>query len=158
MTTTNRPWAWTITSSISRCMPREIAQPGFWAKLFGKKAERPPVADLSAHLDQVHKLARNYIASLDLGCVNMRLVPIVDNNCSTEGLDGRERYLLWVKNWKLFYKELSVLIRYYKHDRAGNAGHIDRLKETAQVMLNARYNAKLASWAVKQHMKLLNTK
>lgn len=149
MAQTNRPWASTISIAISRCMPPETKQPGFLGKLFGKKAEKPEIPDLSQYLDQVYKLARNYAVSLDLGCSNLNLVNEIDRNTYTAGLDGKDRYLLWVKNWKLSYKELSVLIRYYKHDRMGNQYHILRLKETAQILLNARHNAKLATWAIK---------
>ena len=105
-------------------------------------------------LSQVHKLARNYIASLDLGdSPNMQVVNHVDSDVRTATMTSKEKYLEWVRNWKKFYLELSELIRVYKkQDRT----ELFRLKETAQVMLNARRIGKLASWAVVQKTKRLN--
>lgn len=126
-------------------------------------------------LEQIHKLCRNYVASLDLGCSGVK------HTRSYPGLsadmDSRERYKLWCRGWKSAYAELSALIRVMKTYRrtvrfpkltpeqqkrvaAYNSGanqqpeqllrglaerHLHRLQETAQVMLNARYNAKLAA-------------
>jgi hypothetical protein len=128
-------------------------------------------------LEQLYKLTRNFVASLDMGCPNVKHVVIVGWNESTKGLDERQKYLLWVKSWKVIYREVSQLIRRYKTYRKtihfpkftaaeeeqwfrSNGGinesyasfmngmaekHLSRLQETAMVMLNARYNAKLAS-------------
>lgn len=141
---TNRPWTTTIVVAI------EAAQ-----KHGG-----------SAYVDQVHKLARNYIASLDLGCPNLKMVDWVDNDAvnnpnaahaatDTVLLTGKDRYLQWVKVWKVFYQGLSLLIRNVKKDKLRRY-QLARLKETAQVMLSARHNAKLASWAIKMQASRLN--
>lgn len=122
-------------------------------------------------LDQVHKLSRNFVASLDLGCPSVRHV-----NKDGHKL-ARERYKAWVADWKIIYGHVSALIRLYKqyrktircpkphsvheqHWKALNrdsnmsaqqglqllsSQHLARLQETAQVLLNARYNAKLAA-------------
>lgn len=129
---TQRPWAMSIQSTVRTAKQAVIS--GIFK---------------SAPSDQVNKLARNYIVSLDIGCNNMRLVNEVDHNIKMGEATDRDKYLQWVKNWKLFYLELSELIRTYKqHKRRGE--ELNRLKETAQVMLNARYTAKLASWALVQ--------
>lgn len=110
-------------------------------------------------LDQVHKLSRNFIASLDVGTGPMKLVNEIDNGIKLEGMTGKERYLLWVKTWKTFYRDLSELIRYVKKNLAQeDRAELLRLKETAQVMLNARHVGKLASWAIVQRNLRLNTK
>lgn len=127
---TNRPWSSTFDHAIEAAKPT------------------------SRGLDQVYKLARNFIASLDTGSSpNMRLVNAIDSNVKLEGMSGKDRYLLWVKTWKHFYKRLSELIRHYKQF---NRPELLRLKETAQVMLNARHVGKLASWAIVQRTKRLN--
>jgi hypothetical protein len=122
-------------------------------------------------IDQIMKLCRNHIASLDLGCPNMKLVTQVDGRVNTSNMTDREKYLEWVRSWKYAYRNLSELIRLMKmarrttnlrrlpypagtnksvHDlhldaRIRSGAYLERLQETAQVMLNARYNAKLAS-------------
>ena len=106
-----------------------------------------------AGLDQVHKLARNYIASLDIGGPNMVLVNEVDRGCKFQNATGKDKYLEWVRNWKNFYYDLSNLIRHFKKE---DRNELFRLKETAQVMLNARHVGKLASWAIVQRTKRLN--
>lgn len=134
---TNRPWLQTFHGAVTQ-------------------AKHPDRPDYSAKgLDQVHKLARNYIVSLDLGGPNMNLVTNIDYMTHTTGADGKTRYLLWVKNWKAFYAELSDLIRHYKKT---DRNELFRLKETAQVMLNARHIGKLASWAIVQRSLRLNQK
>lgn len=132
---TNRPWFQSFKSAIVKAKDAKTRDAG---------------------LDQVHKLARNYIASLDLGGgPNLNLVNEVDRGIKIEHMSGKERYLEWVRNWKNFYHDLSNLIRYYKkEDRV----ELFRLKETAQVMLNARRVGKLASWAIVQRNLRLNTK
>lgn len=106
-----------------------------------------------AGLEQVHKLARNYAVSIDLGFPGVQTVNEVDHNVKIEHMSGKERYLEWVRNWKFFYAQLSDLIRLYKkQDRM----EVFRLKETAQVLLNARHLGKLASWAIVQRTKRLN--
>lgn len=132
---TNRPWTSSFTGAS------QIAR-GHQGGIPNAKA-----------LDQVHKLARNFIVSLDLGGNNMKLVNAIDAGVRHDHLNGKERYLLWVKTWKTFYDELSQLIRYYKKE---NRDEMWRLKETAQVMLNARRIGKLASWAIVQRQKRLN--
>lgn len=110
-------------------------------------------------LDQVHKLSRNFIASLDVGTGPMKLVNEINNGIKLEGMTGKKRYLLWVKTWKSFYRDLSELIRYAKKNLAQeDRTELLRLKETAQVMLNARHIGKLASWAIVQRNLRLNTK
>lgn len=127
-------------------------------------------------LEQFHKLCRNYIASLDLGCPSAKHVKKVDGN-DVSVLTEKERYLIWVRGWKQIYAELSQVIRFFKqhrktvhypkmtpglqeqvrmYNRESNLApneilrnlshsHLERLQETAQALLNARYNAKLAS-------------
>ncbi len=130
---TNRPWNVTFTSALSRAM----------------KPDANPGAN-----EQVHKLARNLIASLDLGdSPNMKLAREIDQGKFPEKMTGKERYLLWVQTWRDFYAGLSSLIRYAKKN---NRDEVWRLKETAQVMLNARRVGKLASWAIVQRQKRLN--
>ncbi len=122
-------------------------------------------------LEQVHKLARNFVASLDLGCPHVRHVN------AERKTEDREKYLQWVANWKVVYAETSKLIRqmkswrktvkfqpltaeqakvYESWNRGSNTPpaqqlnqlshrHLERMQETAQVLLNARYNAKLAA-------------
>lgn len=122
-------------------------------------------------LEQVHKLTRNFVSSLDLGCPGVRHV-----NKDGHKL-ARERYKAWVADWKVIYYHVSSLIRLYKQYRKTtrcpkpssayeqnwkafnrdsnlsaqhglqllSAQHLARLQETAQVLLNARYNAKLAA-------------
>lgn len=130
-----------------------------WLRSFKSAVERAKIQDHNSikigGLDQVHKLARNYIVSLDLGGPNMNLVTNIDYLTHTTGVDGKTRYLLWVENWKAFYAELSGLIRYYKK---ADRDELFRLKETAQVMLNARHIGKLASWAIVQKSLRLNQK
>ena len=104
-------------------------------------------------LDQVHKLARNYAVSIDLGSPGVQSVNEVDHLVKIQHMTGRDRYLEWVRNWKHFYRELSKLIRHFKK---ANRMELIRLKETAQVMLNARHLGKLASWAIVQRTKRLN--
>jgi hypothetical protein len=126
-------------------------------------------------LDQLHKLTRNFVASLDLGCLSAKHVADVDRNVNTDHMDERAKYLLWVKTWKKIYAEVSKLIRRHKlyrrttrklqftlHEgnlyssyqsnlpikqyyRSLSERQLGRLQETAMVLLNARYNAKLAS-------------
>lgn len=128
-------------------------------------------------LDQIHKLSRNLIASLNLGCPNAKHTETPDAGVSVKGYDDRGLYLEWVKTWKFVYRNLSILIHEMKTRRKTvhfknlnaqdeelwfqlNPGnnltasehlgglariHLPRLKETAQVLLNARYNAKLAA-------------
>lgn len=134
---TNRPWLQSFKSAVERAKNKDHNG----VKIGG--------------LDQVHKLARNYIVSLDLGGPNMNLVTNIDYLTHTTGVDGKTRYLLWVENWKAFYAELSGLIRYYKK---ADRDELFRLKETAQVMLNARHIGKLASWAIVQKSLRLNQK
>jgi hypothetical protein len=124
-------------------------------------------------LDQFHKLCRNFIASLDLGCPSAKHVRRV--KYKTEAAE----YQAWVSDWKAIYKSLSATIRQQKefrrtvrHPKLNNAKleliatlnrgsnqepiaimqqlsrvHLERLQETAMAMLNARYNAKLAAGA-----------
>ena len=131
----------------------------------------------TTHMDQIHKLARNLVASLDLGCPNAKHTQTPDNGVSINGYDDRGRYLEWVKTWKYVYKNLSSLIHQVKTFRRTvkfkplnakeeelwfrlNPGnnltarehlgaiarvHLPRLAETAQILLNARYNAKMAA-------------
>jgi len=141
-------------------------------------------------LDQIFKLTRNFVASLDLGCPNVAHSPNVGLRSingdgylevvSIHGMSERDRYLLWVKEWKQIYASLSTLIRNLKLDRKTSknqrrlsdiqttqihalmksfgtnegireyltklsANHLPDLQEAAQIMLNARYNAKLAA-------------
>lgn len=132
-----------------------------WTSTFERATELPQNDGyLTARsLDQVHKLARNFIASLDVGNGPMNLVNEIDQNVKLEALTGKERYLLWVKTWKAFYRQLSGLIRHAKKNLAQeDRFELLRLKETAQVMLNARHIGKLASWAIVQRNLRLNTK
>ena len=124
-------------------------------------------------LEQFHKLTRNFVASLDVGC------PSVKHVGRPKFKSERDAYLSWVSDWKKIYKRLSEIIRFMKVYRrtirfpklspaeimvlekfqdATNQSpeeylrqlsrlHLERLQETAMVMLNARYNAKLASGA-----------
>jgi hypothetical protein len=128
-------------------------------------------------LEQIHKLIRNFIVSLDLGCPSAKHVTKVGPEEDLSGLDERQKYLAWVKGWKVIYHELSDIIRAHKiyrktvhfpplnfseeelwfklnpgnnltaseHLRSLSHKHLERLQESAQVMLNARYNAKLAA-------------
>jgi hypothetical protein len=130
-------------------------------------------------LEQFHKLTRNYIASLDLGCPSAKHVEVVGHteHDQLKGMDGRQKYLAWVKGWKEIYRHLSMIIRHHKkyrktttfprlnarqeelwfklnpgnnqtaceHLGALSKKHLERLQETAQAMLNARWNAKLAA-------------
>jgi len=128
-------------------------------------------------LDQLHKLTRNFVASLSLGCPSAKHVSTSQRATADGKQDVRAEYKAWVKDWKIVYKEISQLIRDLKSYRrtvrfpvltkaqqeiymACNAQvnlstrqhlkglterHLERLRETAQVMLNARYNAKLAA-------------
>jgi hypothetical protein len=125
-------------------------------------------------LEQVHKLSRNFVCSLDLGCPSAKHVKAPG---TTPGMSQRELYKVWVSDWKRIYNEVSGLIRTLKTYRrtarfpvltpeqqalfvAENKGtnqeapaylhslasyQLARLQETAQVLLNARYNAKLAA-------------
>jgi hypothetical protein len=133
---TNRPWFQSFDSAIKK-----------------SKRNHDDIKISESGLDQVHKLARNYIASLDVGGSNMQVVAKVDSGYDTTKMTGKEKYLEWVRNWKRFYRELSDLIRYYKKE---DRNELFRLKETAQVMLNARHVGKLASWAIVQRTKRLN--
>lgn len=128
-------------------------------------------------LEQFHKLCRNFVASLNLGCPSAKHVTKIGFTEDTRGLSERELYLLWVRDWKFIYRQLSTIIRNHKlyrrtirfpklsadqlgkwqmvnrevnlapteHLRGLSARHLERLQETAMVLLNARYNAKLAS-------------
>ncbi len=149
----NRPFAFTIKNAFSMSYTRLSSV---------ERQEQEAYPALAKTLGQVHKLARNYVVSLDLGITpGFRMVNEVDQGVKTVGLSGKDKYLLWVKNWKLFYKELSLLIREVKKCRGPVFGYeedIRQLKETAQIMLNARHVAKLASWSIKQRDKRLNTK
>jgi hypothetical protein len=141
-----------------------------WHSSFGFNS---PYSD--ARLEQIHKLTRNLVAALDMGCPNVRHAPNWPGR--TRGMSPREVYKLWVSDWRTIYKNLSNLIAEMKRFRktvrfpeltevqkqrvaAANPGanaspeallrglsdrHLWRLQETAQVMLNARYNAKLAA-------------
>lgn len=131
---TNRPWYGAFTGAVH-----------------ASRHENPEYR--TSGLNQIHKLARNYIVSLDLGGDNMQVVNVVDAGVRTDKMTGKEKYLEWVRNWKLFYYELSNLIRFYKKE---DRTELFRLKETAQVMLNARHVGKLASWAIVQKQKRLN--
>ncbi len=129
-----------------------------------------------AGLKQIHKLSRNFIASLDLGCPSVRHVTDQHNGSSADETP-RELYRRWVADWKVIYRELTQLIRTVKSHRrtarfpeltaaqlsvfrlahrqsnrphqhilADTAHqHLPRLRETAQALLNARYNARLAA-------------
>jgi hypothetical protein len=139
MTTVNRPWTQTFKGATR--LPQNAGNL------------------TSKSLDQVHKLSRNFIASLDVGTGPMKLVNEIDYGIRLEGMTGKERYLLWVKTWKAFYRDLSELIRHVKKNLAQeDRAELLRLKETAQVMLNARHIGKLASWAIVQRNLRLNTK
>lgn len=134
------------------------------------------VAYSEKHMDQFHKLVRNFVASLDLGCPSAKHVSTYDGH-AIDKITEHERYLIWVKAWKQIYRELSKIIRQYKTYRrtvrfpkltydqstswalnnlttnltaeqglaSMSERHLKRLQETAMVLLNARYNAKLAS-------------
>lgn len=125
----------------------------------------------SAKMEQVHKLTRNFVASLDLGCRSVKHVNLKKDTTS------RDCYLRWVTDWKTIYGCVSRLIRTLKQYRKTtrcpvptakqqdlwkflnretnqtaqqglqqmSCAHLERLQETAQVLLNARYNAKLAA-------------
>jgi hypothetical protein len=125
-------------------------------------------------LNQLHKLSRNFCASLDLGCPSAKHTSVIDDE-STDSLDERQKYLLWVRRWKVIYREVSQLIRLFKQRRKitrfpklseaqreqvkalrSNQEPVEYLRnlaysqlpvlqETAMALLNARYNAKLAS-------------
>jgi hypothetical protein len=127
-------------------------------------------------LEQLHKLARNFCVSLDLGNPSSKHVESYEGKDLNQ-LDERDKYLLWVKNWKIVYRKVSELIRRHKlyrrtvrkigflpreqdvyNSRQSNLTireyyqslsqtHLERLQETAMVLLNARYNAKLAAGA-----------
>ena len=150
-------------------------------------------------LEQVNKLARNFVCSLDLGAPHVKHVQKVGlpnpyslpNNQDVHdisGLDEHQRYLLWVDQWKQIYRQISSIIRELKtwrrtvrfpklteeqtkyltqffnsqyNSKEGPSSieswcntlaydHLPRLQETAMVMLNARYNAKLASHALRE--------
>ena len=135
-----------------------------------------------SRLEQVHKLSRNFIASLDLGCPHVRHVK--------QYQEVADAYRAWVKDWKVVYGEVSKLIRQLKSFRrtvrfpsltpeqlrlfkAANSGvnenpaeflntlsarHLPRLQETAQVLLNARWNAKLASAEARRRLYAAQTK
>ena len=122
-------------------------------------------------MEQVHKLSRNFVCSLDLGCPGVRHVNVAQLKAQ------RELYKQWVADWKVVYREVSGMIRQLKTfrrtvrfpalsesqrqlyetcNRGSNVSpqnglrslsylHLERLQETAQVLLNARYNAKLAA-------------
>ena len=128
-----------------------------------------------ARLEQIHKLCRNLVASLPLGCPNVRHAPSWPGY--SPSMSPGQVYRLWVSDWKVVYGAVSALIRQMKTYRrtvrfpalteqqrqsyaTANPGgnytpeeglrmlserHLTRLQETAQVLLNARYNAKLAS-------------
>lgn len=129
--------------------------------------EGAPYSDTK--LEQVHKLSRNYVASLDLGCPNVKPVKSYG--------DQREAYKAWIADWKKVYAGVSSTIRLLKtfrkttrfpaltadqqkqfdiHNSGANQPasmvlrglserHLARMQETAQILLNARYNAKLAA-------------
>ena len=144
-----------------------------WMQSFG--FETVPFSD--SRVEQFHKLARNYVCSLNMGCANVKHVNWSGRDEDLSKLSEKELYLAWVKNWKIIYNELSHIIRLLKlcrrtirfpnltarqkdlwtmlngstnqtlpdYMRHMSAKHLERLQETAQVLLNARYNAKLAS-------------
>lgn len=124
----------------------------------------------ASRMEQVHKLSRNFIASLDLGCPNAKHVK--RTGCT------REDYKVWVQDWKTIYQQVTTLTRLLKKWRKTvkfpkltpeqlklvewnrakddtrtpqqilnrlSYDHLPRLRETAQALLNARYNAKLAA-------------
>ena len=137
MAVTHRPWTTSFSSAIV--------------------VVKNPASVNTRALDQVHKLARNLAVSIDIGCSNMVLVEKVDQGLSTAGLSGKYKYLIWVKSWKLFYVELSGLIRWAKKNLPQEErAELLRLKETAQVMLNARRVGKLASWAIVERQRQLD--
>lgn len=140
-----------------------------WTTTFDRAFARAAMDDAS--MDQVLKLCRNFVCSLNLGAPYVK-------HAIPEGLSGhrtsqREEYLAWVKQWKRTYRQLSALIRELRRHRktvnfTGYSETIlrmtnkssnelysicssmlskyeDRLSETAMMMLNARYNAKLAA-------------
>lgn len=149
MTAINRPWNSTFDSQFAKAA-------------FDDKS-----------VEQVLKLCRNFVCSLNLGA------PYVKHATPENGVADtpREEYLAWVKQWKRTYNQLSSLIRELRRYRKDHrfAGHYDntlkqwhrhsnkssqdlywacrrikntyeeRLSETANMMLNARYNAKLAA-------------
>jgi hypothetical protein len=115
-------------------------------------------------LDAQCKLIRNQIASLDLGNPHFKLFDSYHkvNKHAMRGEprerpDSRTLYLEWVADWKQTYRKLSETIRALKvgfknAQRSNDASEQNRafvaltaLRRSAQVMLNARYNAKLAS-------------
>jgi hypothetical protein len=128
--------------------------------------EAAPYSDTK--LEQIHKLSRNYVSSLDLGCPHVSPVKSYE--------DDREAYKAWVADWKRVYAGVSNTIRLLKTFRKTvtfpaltsvqkaicareYSGEVDyasklnalserqlgRMQETAQILLNARYNAKLAA-------------
>lgn len=140
----NRPWLITFKSAVATTK-NQINSP-------------------ARALDQVHKLVRNFAVSIDIGGASIRHVPVIDSAAghplNITALSGKERYLIWVKRWKVFYRELSDFIRWCKQQvkqKIMDASELLRLKESAQVMLNARRLGKLASWAIVQRNQRLNT-
>lgn len=142
----------------------------------------------AVRLEQIHKLSRNFAASLNLGCPNVKHVtsiqpdgsPVVNTALDPFALgpySDRELYLLWVRQWKVIYNNVSRIIRELKSFRRTSqerfpklnttlfqslnptpsnsstisflnslsAEQLPRLQETAMVLLNARFNAKLAA-------------
>lgn len=151
-----------------------------WKSTFNSAFSNAPYNDNS--MDQVFKLTRNFVSSLNLGNPNVKFAK---HESGTEFESSKEAYLAWVSQWKIVYGQLSDLIRLLKTYRKtvrfkgheskfldswkrqyGNHNkdphelyklcnnsyykYEERLKETAQVFLNARYNAKLASAELKR--------
>lgn len=84
-------------------------------------------------VDQIHKLARNFAVSIDLGCPSVKHVAYhYEINDDTYALlNDKERYLLWVSQWKLIYAELTGLIRLFKKMRKTlNFPHKDHRLQT----------------------------
>ena len=160
-------------------MQIEINRP--WISSFSFKTA--PYSD--GRLEQIHKLSRNFVASLDLGCPGVNHVKIYERH-NPGKMDPRERYKLWVSSWKQIYAEVGQIIRLLKKFRktvrfpklteeqnrwaltgtvnGSNANaamilrslserHLARMQETAQVLLNARYNAKLAATEARRRAK-----
>ena len=137
-----------------------------WISSF--KFKEVPYGD--TRLEQAHKLARNFACSLNLGCGNVNHVN-VEGLVGTKDLykqwvsDWKIVYrefssiIRKMKSWrktvhhpKLSEDELRFLDFLNRGSNLTPATtmhrlseqHLGRLQETAQVLLNARYNAKLA--------------
>lgn len=126
-------------------------------------------------LDQFYKLSRNYVASLNLGCPSVRHLEIVDGNSTrgfndremyllwvrgwkkiyaelTRIIRQMKTYRRTIRFPKLTMTQKTAWQTYSTPSNDIHGGlrslsdrHLGRLTETAQMMLNARYNAKLAS-------------